>query len=366
MDFRTFAIALFSFAYSGFSFGGSLVLNGGGSYTGGTGVIQTGTSPGSGTSTITVGGGTLTLGGGTLTLGGSNSVTGIITPPKSFAYVLQPDALAKKSADAVKKIAASKRDWVIIDPSFNAKSDFTPADIIAIRQGQPGRKVLAYLSIGEAESYRPYWNAAWTKKGKLTASAPSFLVKESPQWKGNYVVKYWQPGWQNIILPMVDKLMGRGFDGIYLDIVDGFESFEFDGKNWIDDRVNPETAQTYRRDMVDLVKKIAIRARAGKSDALIIPQNGVQLLEHADFLSTISAVGIEDLFTNGNTLQPLEFTNYILDFATLALAASKPVLLIEYPTKTDRLNLVQQAARQVGLIWLTTDRALKTLGKSGN
>ncbi|GDX10473.1 hypothetical protein LBMAG57_22450 [Verrucomicrobiota bacterium] len=45
--------------------------------------------------------------------------------------------------------------------------------------------------------------------------------------------------------------MARGFDGVYLDIVDGFETFEQVGKDYVDVRVNPETKQSYRRDMVE-------------------------------------------------------------------------------------------------------------------
>ncbi|MEI7820204.1 MAG: hypothetical protein WCK55_04740 [Verrucomicrobiota bacterium] len=56
--------------------------------------------------------------------------------------------------------------------------------------------------------------------------------------------------------------MARGFDGVYPDIVDGFEIFEQVGKDYVDDRVNPETEQSYRRDMVVWVKAIAARARA--------------------------------------------------------------------------------------------------------
>src|SRR5438309_8367766 len=98
--------------------------------------------------------------------------------------------------------------------------------------------------------------------------------------------------------------MSAGFDGVYLDIVDGFETFEQDGKEFIDDRVNQETKQSYRRDMVDWVKAIAARARTKAPAALVIAQNGSQLLDHADFLGTIDAIGIEDLFTNGNKPQP--------------------------------------------------------------
>lgn len=114
------------------------------------------------------------------------------------------------------------------------------------------------------------------------------------------------------MLAAIDDAMACGFDGVYLDIVDGFETYEQNGEDFIDDRMNPETKHTYRRDMVDWVKAIAARARAKNSAALIIPQNGSQLVANGDFVEVISAIGIEDLFANGKKLQPASHTDEIL------------------------------------------------------
>ena len=287
--------------------------------------------------------------------------------PTSFAYILQADSLAKTKSAAVKKLVACGRDWVVLDAVFKGDEPWTSDDLAAIRAGRVGRKVIAYLSIGEAEDYRAYWRREWdaNRDGKLDTGAPSFLVAENPEWNGNYRVKYWHTNWQQIILVDVDRVMKAGFDGLYLDIVDGFETFESDGKNFIDDRLNPETKQTYRRDMVDWVKTIATRARKKNPTALVIPQNGTQLLAHADFLGAVNAVGVEDLFTNGNKLQPATETENILNNLTPLSAAHKPVLDIEYAKNKERQSRVRAEASQHGLVWLLTDRQLKTLGESG-
>ena len=47
------------------------------------------------------------------------------------------------------------------------------------------RIVLAYLSIGEAEDYRSYWQRDWS------VSPPAWLGAENPDWPGNYAVNYW-------------------------------------------------------------------------------------------------------------------------------------------------------------------------------
>jgi uncharacterized protein (TIGR01370 family) len=159
--------------------------------------------------------------------------------------------------------------------------------------------------------------------------------------------------------------MARGFDGVYLDIVDGFQTYEQGADGCLDDRMNPETKQTYRRDMVDWVKAIAARARAKSSAALVIPQNGSQLAEQKDFVEVINAQGIEDLFTNGKKLQPTSHTEEILGHLKTLAWAKKPVLLIEYPKTQERQALSKELARKNGLVWLVTDRQLKTLGESG-
>jgi cysteinyl-tRNA synthetase len=288
-----------------------------------------------------------------------NSLLAQPTAPASFAYVLQADSLAKSKADAVTRLAACGRDWIVLDATFSSDTPWTAADLSVIRAGHAGRKVIAYLSIGEAEDYRAYWQNSWR------TNAPSFLLGQNPKWKGNYRVKYWLPAWQNIILADVDRIMAAGFDGVYLDIVDGFETFEQDGKNFVDDRPNPETKQTYRRDMVDWVKAVAAHARKTNPAALVIPQNGTQLFAHADFLGAMDAVGIEDLFTNGDKLQKPADTKYILANLAPLTAAHKPALDIEYPQRPNRQAHAREQAAQHGLVWLVTDRQLKTLGESG-
>src|SRR5476649_918149 len=95
--------------------------------------------------------------------------------PASFAYILQADSFAKPRPAAVARLAACGRDWVVLDAAFADGAPWSRAELDAIRAGQPGRKVVAYLSIGEAEDYRPYWRKEWGGGGHLTAAAPVWL-----------------------------------------------------------------------------------------------------------------------------------------------------------------------------------------------
>ena len=285
--------------------------------------------------------------------------------PASFAYILQADSFAQTKPAAIAQLKASGRDWIVLDAAFAGDTPWEQADLDTIRSGKAGRKVVAYLSIGEAEDYRPYWQSEWVSNGKRTADAPAWLGIENPEWKGNYQIKYWNVDWQKLMLPMIDDVMARGFDGVYLDIVDGFETYEQGADGYLDDRMNPETKQTYRRDMVDWVRAIAAHARAKNPAALVIPQNGSQLVVHKDFVEVINAQGIEDLFTNGKKLQPASHTDEILGHLKPLALANKPVLLIEYPKTPERQALSKKLAKENGLVWLVTDRQLKTLGQSG-
>lgn len=289
--------------------------------------------------------------------------------PKSMAYVLQADKLARNRADAVAKLASCGRDLVVIDQSHSgeAGAEWTAADLQTIRTGRAGRKVVCYLSIGEAEDYRPYWRKDWDadKDGRPDKGAPDFLCTANPDWQGNYRVKYWRKEWQEIILRAVDRIVAQGFDGVYLDIVDGFEFFEEDRGDWIDNRPNPETGGTYRKDMMAWVLKIAARARAAKANFLVIPQNGSQLADFPEYLRTVDAIGVEDLFTDGNKVQKDRDTNFILGYLRKFLAAGKPVLMIEYGRSDKARRASIEGARKNGLVLLLTDRNLTTLGDPG-
>lgn len=144
---------------------------------------------------------------------------------QNFLYLINPDNLFSSSQDFVDAVKNTNYDFVIMDFFYNGEA-FTSIQIEELKQKANGGKrlLICYLSIGEAENYRYYWQNDWT------VGYPSFIVKENPNWAGNYVVKYWEPEWQNIIIgndnSYLKKILDAGFDGVYLDIVDAFEQFE--------------------------------------------------------------------------------------------------------------------------------------------
>lgn len=287
------------------------------------------------------------------------------TMPQRFAYVLQADALNEDKTKVIEQLANSKNDWFILDTAFSGDSDWTADDLKTIKADKVGRKILAYLSIGEAEDYRDYWQEAWDSDGdgKPEKEAPLWLQSENPEWAGNYKVSYWHKDWQALILKRLNDLMQQGFDGVYLDIVDAFEFFEYDQTQdkWLANKVNSATGNTYRQDMLSWVKQIAEQARKLKPDALIVPQNASALLADESYVNMINAIGVEDLFTNDDVKQVETMTTEVLAELKPILAQHKPVLVIEYAQDKVLRQYAQQQTTDKGLLLLLPDRELKTL-----
>ncbi|MFG0250353.1 MAG: endo alpha-1,4 polygalactosaminidase [Phycisphaeraceae bacterium JB051] len=288
--------------------------------------------------------------------------------PQTLGYVLQPEGMAPTRDAVVNRLAKSDRDWIILDTQFDG-DPWPPQVLQTIRDGKPGRKVLAYISIGEAEDYREYWEKKWdaNKDGKPDDGAPGFLCEVNPDWEGNYKVRYWHRDWQAMILKRIATIMQtQKFDGLYLDIIDAFSFFEHDPKTdkWLDHRRNEQTGNTYRIDMIRWVQIIARHARRFNPDALIIPQNGEQLLEDKAYSELVSGIGIEDLFSDGNKKQSEDDTAYRLSFIKPFIATGKPVWLVNYATHPRYRRLAKSKAKELGMRLLITDRQLKTLGIS--
>lgn len=155
---------------------------------------------------------------------GKHSVTSL-SEAKNFLYLLDSSHYATREL-FLKALANTDYDIILIDAFYNDGTRFTPKDIKELKKKKNGapRLVIAYMSIGEAETYRYYWKESWYAK------KPTWLDKENPHWKGNFKVKYWHKDWQKIIYgtkkSYLDRIIAQGFDGAYLDIVDAFYHFE--------------------------------------------------------------------------------------------------------------------------------------------
>jgi len=147
-----------------------------------------------------------------------------ISQAKNFLYLINSENFENKQ-DFINAVSTTNYDLIIMDLYHN-EDKFTESEInqLKIKNNGAKRLVVCYMSIGEAEDYRFYWNSEWEEGN------PIWLQEENPEWKGNFKVRYWETDWKNIIFgnenSYLAKILNVGFDGVYLDIIDAFEYYE--------------------------------------------------------------------------------------------------------------------------------------------
>lgn len=255
-------------------------------------------------------------------------------------------------------IAQSPYDLVVIDYSRDGTDEtaFSPAEVEQMRRGPNGKRrvVLAYLSVGEAEDYRYYWQAGWGRQ------PPSWLGPENPDWKGNFPVRYWDTSWQNIIFgsadAYLDKIVAAGFDGIYVDRVDSFDETLPGAPN----------RATRMSSMVELILALSRYARTQKPGFLVVPQNGEELLAVPQYAAAIDGLGKEDLFfgvKRDGAVNSKALLRSSLRYLQPFLDAGKPVFLVEYVTSPSAIATAESQAKALSVPLFLGDRALdKPLG----
>ena len=144
---------------------------------------------------------------------------------KNFLYLINPTGYDSK-ATFLEALRNTDFDVLLIDLFFVEAEQLEALDVLSLKRKANGglRMVIAYMSIGEAENYRYYWESEWED------SPPSWLAEENPDWPGNYKVRYWDPAWHAVIYGNDDSYLSRileaAFDGVYLDLIDAYEYFE--------------------------------------------------------------------------------------------------------------------------------------------
>ncbi|NWF78310.1 MAG: endo alpha-1,4 polygalactosaminidase [Chloroflexi bacterium] len=167
---------------------------------------------------------------------------------KEWAIQLQP-SWDQSRPSFLNTLGESQFDLVVLDYSFDGSEamEFTPEEITSLKNSLRG-KVLAYLSIGEAEDYRWYWREEWDANhdGQPDPGAPEWLDEGNPDWPGNYKVRYWYAGWQDIIFAYLDRILAQGFDGGYLDLVDAYSITRVNERHFKDMPAPPNRAYPAR------------------------------------------------------------------------------------------------------------------------
>ena len=160
----------------------------------------------------------------TITNQNSNIITNL-SQAQNFLYLINTVNYNSKT-DFINAVKATNYDVLITDFYFIDGIAFSSSDVneLKIKANGGKRMVISYISIGEVEDYRYYWNPSWN------TTKPAWIDAVNPNWPGNYKVKYWNTEWKNIIYgnnsSYMKKILDANFDGAYLDIIDAFEFYE--------------------------------------------------------------------------------------------------------------------------------------------
>ena len=270
---------------------------------------------------------------------------------QDFLYVLQADNIS------IAQLANNEFDLVVMDYAKfgDADSEYTSSHIAEIREGGTNgsqKIVLAYMSIGEAEDYRFYWNPNWRP------GSPEWLGPTNPDWAGNYKVRYWRSGWKNIIFgttsgpdkSYLDRIIDQGFDGVYLDIIDAYEYWSSPEGG------NERTRIQARTDMYNLLKELRNYARMtrGKANFLIFPQNGADIIYDdyevfdtlgQQYLDLCDGIGQEDMWYMEVEPQPQEEYENLTQILDTYKVNGKLVLSVDYLWDADSPNSISNKNR---------------------
>jgi cysteinyl-tRNA synthetase, unknown class len=248
------------------------------------------------------------------------------------------------------RLAQSSSDMVVMDyaRSWGDKVPYSRADVERVRRRADGRPrlVIAYLSIGEAEEYRPYWRAEWKQ------NRPAWLLPENCRWPGNYLVKFWMNEWKQIMFAgqesYLARIMAAGFDGVYLDRIDAYWDLR-------------EQFPQGKADMIKFVQGLATRARQTKPDFLVIAQNAEDLLADKGYRRAIDGVAKEDLL-HGVDATGMRNDAKLISWSLGQLAKlkpdNKPLFAIEYLTRLDQKAATAKELAPLGVKLVFPSRAL--------
>ena len=264
---------------------------------------------------------------------------------------------------AVDKLANSHYDMLVLEPTrtdwssddryFDTKGMVSQLRDSEASDGVHRKLIIAYIDIGEAENWRWYWmwSEEWPQGEPRPADWPDYILAHDPDgWEGCFPVAYWDEEWKDIVIyginhnsspygdynSIIDEVIKDGFDGIYLDWVEGFEN----------DAVIAE-AQRQGKDpaveMIEFIEEMRDYATLKDPDFIIIQQNAAALCEeHSELFSVIDAISQEAIWYDGDAFDDwnapdgydiandLSLTDYYLGYLDQYLEADVPVLNCEY------------------------------------
>jgi uncharacterized protein (TIGR01370 family) len=265
-------------------------------------------------------------------------------------------------------LARAPHDLLIVEASKLGRSSsatgveifFTTDEILTMRQGGK-RPVVAYLNLAEIEPDRDYCIGT-----DLTRNLPSWFGGHSTS--GEVLAAFWTPEWQSILTAITARLMGLGFDGLFLDDAMHYYTWMQKAANRDADfaRVTPAAQPTefFPAEMMELVIRLTAQVRAQNDAGLIIVNNAIYVGSDAvqpafgpryspifdRYRSCLDAVLIE------SAMRTSASNDVVKTLQDDFLARGVPVLTVDYPpvgeahTPASFLARTARRSRKAGFI----------------
>jgi len=250
-------------------------------------------------------------------------------------------------------VHAAPHDLMVVDSEVSANSTFSrersPEEVARMKRRPDGsaRVLLAYLSIAEAERYRPYWRQEWYDP----LAKPAWLGGENRRWVGNFAVQYWDEAWQRLIFGYLDNILAQGFDGVYLDRADAFFDWQ-------------KSHLSARSDMADLIAHLTAYARKKNPHFLIVMQNAEELIEDPLVLDAIDGIAKEDLLYGVRRAEEPnkpDDVEWSIGLLRKAQNAGRKVLVVEYLKDPAKIAAAASRILEEGFVPYFAPRKLNCL-----
>ncbi|WP_036224436.1 MJ1477/TM1410 family putative glycoside hydrolase [Mesoaciditoga lauensis] len=231
-------------------------------------------------------------------------------------------------------ISKTHFDVVVIDYSYDG------SDAEALKQEEiekmksTGKTVLAYMNVGYAEEWRFYWD-------KIKDA--TFVGNNDTRWPGEHLIlDFDTPKWESVIQQYVNKIKKEGFDGIYLDGVNAYESFQDEKK--------------YADEMIALLKYV--RKWLGNEGKIsILNAYGLYKFDPS-IANLVNYLSVESLFYLRTRKRKEPYYSNILNEVKLFLEKGVKVLSVDYVDdgsgykgeNVERIRDYVKLARENGLI----------------
>jgi len=234
-------------------------------------------------------------------------------------------------------LAETRYDLIVMDSEPSSPLNSNVIDRIRC-DGNGEKLVLAYLPIGKAEDFRNYWQDDWT------FGNPSWLASPNGGWPGEFIVRYWDQDWQQIIMgspdSRLDTIVAAGFDGVVLDGVDVYQSFLEE---------NPSAIADLHQFVAD-IRDYAITA-SGNPNFGIFVQNTEELINEpsVDWLENLTGIiKISHFYAPVDQAVETTLSNWYIEQLSQWNAAGKKVLSVDYATNAQNIANVFSAGAERG------------------